>query len=810
MATVMISYRREDSWALAGRVADRLGRAFGPAQVFMDVDDIPPGADFAAALRATVDRCNAMVVIIGREWLSVTDASGRRRLDDPQDWVRIEVEAALRRGIPVVPFVMAGARLPAAYELPPCLQGLAQRNAIVTDEAHFDADLERLLAVLPSHPSTDSTASAARTSRLPSLRAVLTLAAALALVAVGWLGWQRHERAQEIDDRVRTARSQADSGDYAGAWKTVQQALAVDRRSAVALSAAGDLGMRWLRNVVVYENRATGGAPGPQRFGEVVDEVAPWLHLVSAHASARIAADCQAHLGWGNALKQRDGVVGLAITNAYAKALEVDPQNPFAHAMWGFWLVERNALKEAREHFAAALAADREREFVRRLQLASLRDRRDAEATQELLRVINAIRAGGESLSRESREQLHNRLYFLGAQELRDALETVLAPADHLRTLEWLSEGLPVQDRDNHQFFLARLRELTGACPQALPLFLKLVGSSSRYGDEALAAIGRCESQPGNAGAALRLVESFVDSPDPDTRQAAVSALPRLGGPVERALPLLARRLGDTNTDVSFAAAKALATFGEPAVPVLVTALRSPQATTLLHACMAVSEIGEPAQAAVPGLAALLRHANGEVSAAAFNALAEFGPLAAAAVPELIRALTTASSDDRQRAAYVLGTIGPAASASAPGLVALLADRRDDEAGFRAAVAAAALGKVRPPAKLAVPPLVAALKDDRERVPVAASEALANLGADAQSAIPALIAALHDTEKEHRPDRADDLLRVVEALAELKDRRHAPAVAAVLAAFEEEDFPPSRIGPVRQALEALRAAPASP
>lgn len=111
MPSVFISYRRDDSAGEAGRLADTLEARFGRERVFRDVEDIPAGQDFAREIDRTLARTDTLLVIIGREWLAVKDASGRRRLDDTQDFVRLEIAAALAHGIRVLSVLVRGAFL---------------------------------------------------------------------------------------------------------------------------------------------------------------------------------------------------------------------------------------------------------------------------------------------------------------------------------------------------------------------------------------------------------------------------------------------------------------------------------------------------------------------------------------------------------------------------------------------------------------------------------------------------------------------------------------------------------------------------
>lgn len=141
---VFISYRREDSGGYAGRIYDRLAGVLGSDNVFFDVDSIAPGVDFVDTLSERVGRCDALVALIGKQWLTIADADKRRRLDDPSDFVRIEIEAALNRGIRVIPVLVDGATLPNSRDLPPSLQKLPRRQGIEISLARFDSDVERL------------------------------------------------------------------------------------------------------------------------------------------------------------------------------------------------------------------------------------------------------------------------------------------------------------------------------------------------------------------------------------------------------------------------------------------------------------------------------------------------------------------------------------------------------------------------------------------------------------------------------------------------------------------------------------------
>lgn len=142
---VFISYRREDSAGFAGRIYDRLTRRMDPTSVFLDVDNIPPGMDFVDVLTERVGACDALIAVIGRSWLASTGKDNRRRLDDPNDFVRIEIEAALARGVRVIPVLVDGATMPKSEELPQSLKKLVRRQGIEVSHTRFESDAERLI-----------------------------------------------------------------------------------------------------------------------------------------------------------------------------------------------------------------------------------------------------------------------------------------------------------------------------------------------------------------------------------------------------------------------------------------------------------------------------------------------------------------------------------------------------------------------------------------------------------------------------------------------------------------------------------------
>jgi hypothetical protein len=145
---VFISYRRDDTTWFARALFGQLERSFPPGEVFMDVKGIGAGQDFARVIEKQVKACDAMLVLIGPNWLRVADSAARRRLDGPEDFVRIEVELALRFGKRIVPVLEARTEMPRAEALPDSLKGLSRRNAVGLTHERFEAEVQALVKAL--------------------------------------------------------------------------------------------------------------------------------------------------------------------------------------------------------------------------------------------------------------------------------------------------------------------------------------------------------------------------------------------------------------------------------------------------------------------------------------------------------------------------------------------------------------------------------------------------------------------------------------------------------------------------------------
>lgn len=142
---IFISYRRNDAPGHAGRLSDRLVEHFGRDRIFMDIDTIEPGEDFVTVIENAVGSCEILIAIIGRNWLS---ANGTGRLNNPNDFVRLEIATALRRNIRVIPVLVEQAGVPKQEDLPEDLAKLTRRNAIELSDLRWQSDVDQLISVM--------------------------------------------------------------------------------------------------------------------------------------------------------------------------------------------------------------------------------------------------------------------------------------------------------------------------------------------------------------------------------------------------------------------------------------------------------------------------------------------------------------------------------------------------------------------------------------------------------------------------------------------------------------------------------------
>lgn len=147
---IFINYRRGDDPGFAQALFGRLEQAFSSDQLFMDIDDIAPGLDFVEVMNQQVAKCDVLISVIGRSWLAATDETGKRRLDDPEDFVRLEIESALAQKKRVIPVLVNDAKMPKLTDLPESLRPFARCNAVKLSHERFRADVGALIQSLES------------------------------------------------------------------------------------------------------------------------------------------------------------------------------------------------------------------------------------------------------------------------------------------------------------------------------------------------------------------------------------------------------------------------------------------------------------------------------------------------------------------------------------------------------------------------------------------------------------------------------------------------------------------------------------
>jgi len=477
---IFISYRRTDSAAYAGRICDHLSTVFGADRVFMDVDDVAPGQEFARVIGNTIAACDVLLVVIGPGWLETL----RERSDaQQQDYVFYEIEAALSRGIALVPVLVGGAGMPQASGLPDRLAPLALYQAAELRDSTFREDCTRLANSLGLPAARDKSNVQPKTGRrktfvLAGLAAPFVLIVLAVWTAIGPRGEGQAHKA-EINALLATARVQADRTEYESAFHTCRNLLKIDPLNPAALDLQTDIAMRWLQNfrVVVSEGSKAEDIAGP-RLAEIL------MVLDAALARTKLqgqrAADVLAHLGWAHWLNQHLAYkeFGTAAERDLRHALRIDPSNVFAHAMLGNWIIQTNGdISEALRHFDLAIQTNEERPLVRGLQLGAMTYNPHPELRSALIRVVDEMRRNGEPLNDLYRRRIltaYNPAVNT-VEELNQSLAAV-PPRDAWETYLWLDNGhsQESEQRMRSEFIHASILEIGGQRADALAAFEKL------------------------------------------------------------------------------------------------------------------------------------------------------------------------------------------------------------------------------------------------------------------------------------------------------------------------------------------------
>ncbi len=298
------------------------------------------------------------------------------------------------------------------------------------------------------------------------LTAILSLCATIGGIAK--LAYDRMETRRKIDSLLSAEAVQLDSRDYRSAWQTLEHASQLMPDSPSVRSAQESLAMSWLEDVHLSEN---------QKYSDVTEKLEPVLtRAVAASKPGARRADLRAHIGWAYFLELRDGRFDLDPAEPYSEAVAEDPNNPYAQAMWGHWILWQNCSKisDATGHFTAGLGSHRQGDFVRRFQLFALLNCQNEEATLETIRVANEMRHEQRALDAWSRDHIFSLYYFALNHDSRspEALRFINAvpPAEHVATFHWLFDAMDADSSNgiSRTFYAAVLLEAAGEREEAL------------------------------------------------------------------------------------------------------------------------------------------------------------------------------------------------------------------------------------------------------------------------------------------------------------------------------------------------------
>lgn len=312
--------------------------------------------------------------------------------------------------------------------------------------------------------------------------AVLTLVFALERVVTS-VSDARAKRTQ-TNELLRAAELQRQDRHYDDAWRTLQKAETVSASAADVRTAQEDVGMEWLRNINVVV--------GQQTFADIVHQVQPILVRGTIAANAKRRADLTAHLGWADFLLWKETGGDLHPEEQYRRALALDSTNAYAHVMWGHWILYRHgSMDDARAHFAAAVRSGTNRDVVRDIQFASLKNLGDSTGDAEILRVASEMQRRGEPATPERRRRMGGVICLDPSSGVRSAnssghpLRSVVSPQEDLAAVQWLLADLPFTEAQKveRDFCIAAFEETAGQREHALATFKSVRARLPKFSD---------------------------------------------------------------------------------------------------------------------------------------------------------------------------------------------------------------------------------------------------------------------------------------------------------------------------------------
>ncbi len=296
------------------------------------------------------------------------------------------------------------------------------------------------------------------------LTAILSLGAAVSGIVK--FAYDRIERQRRIESLLSVEALQLKSRDYWSAWGTLEQAAQIQPDSPKVRSAQESLAIAWLDHVHLSEN---------QKFSDVIQKLEPVLtRAVADSKPGPRRADLRAYIGWAYFLETRDGRSDLNPAGPYADAVAEDHNNPYAQAMWGHWTIWRHCgrIADANAHFAAAVASDREGDYVRHLQLTAFLNCHDDEAAAlETIRVANAMRQEQRAINSSDSDRIFSLYYGFDSGIPKVArLANAVPPDEHVATFRWLFDKSVGNNYFTYTkaFYLAALQEAAGQRDDAL------------------------------------------------------------------------------------------------------------------------------------------------------------------------------------------------------------------------------------------------------------------------------------------------------------------------------------------------------
>jgi tetratricopeptide (TPR) repeat protein len=468
--------------------------------VFMDVEEIQPGENFALAIEQVLARCSTVLVVIGPRWREQLDL---RTAHNEQDYVVHEIAAALSAKKTVVPVLVGGAPFSCLDTLPAALADLSFHQAVELRDSSFNDDCDRLLKNLTQSGAVPSAGK--RKALFWIAAATIVALSVIAAARIGLGPWRvSHDRKLRIDQLLHTARAQAEQTEYESAFASYQQILQFDSGSKAAQDGQVDAAMRWLENFHVL-------APEGQKAEEIAAPQLAQLKGVLEAGLARTtgkdtrAADILAHLGWVHYMNEKIAFKEFGNAERYfQQALAIAPTNVYGSAFLGNWLLQTGGDRvQALSHFQTALTTNQERSLVRSMQLGGLYLNEAPGMRGELVKALNEMRVNHEPLDRS----LQGRLSYLysstvsTAAELREVL-TAVPVEDAWKTYLWLHPERPGDTTVERDFVKANLTEISGDRTKALAEFkalaiaLRAQHFDGRIADYTAAAITRLSHPP--------------------------------------------------------------------------------------------------------------------------------------------------------------------------------------------------------------------------------------------------------------------------------------------------------------------------